>query len=79
MVGFLRFGVGEAQSQCDALGLLFTERGRANCAPSRFCHRNQDMLYLPLKRMFPRDDGLFQEDNAAPHKSKIDTFHKRAG
>jgi len=30
--------------------------------------------------MFPRDDGLFQEDNATPHKSKIaDTFRKRAG
>ena len=32
-----------------------------------------------LKRMFPRDDGLFQEDNATPHKSKIDTFTNELG
>ena len=33
-----------------------------------------------LKRMFPTDDGLFQEDNTTPHKSKVaGAFHKQVG
>ena len=85
MVGFLCCGIGEAQFQSDALGLLLAERVgpivpfQDSVTGTMHVKTLRRYAVPTLKCMFPTDDGLFQEDNTTPHKSKVaDAFRKHA-
>ena len=67
----------QAQPEHDVLGLFLLAWPRPNPTTSRVSNRSLHAVTIrkhvapTLKKHYPHGNGIFQEDNAAPHRAKV--------